>query len=109
MNYVKTLVDLYRLKRQAKLNTKQMRALQGKKLRHMLHYAWENSVYYKRTFQAAGITEEQLDVLPLSCFPTMDKKVFLEHFDELVVPDDLPGNPVILYTMNPHGTACCLA
>lgn len=76
MNYVKTLLDLYRLKRQAKLDAKRMRVLQEKKLRTMLHYAWENSAYYKRTFEAAGITEEQLDDLPLSCFPTIDKKVF---------------------------------
>lgn len=89
MNYLKTLVDLYRLKRQAKLNAKRMRTLQEKKLRAMLHHAWENSPYYKRTFQAAGITEKQLDELPLSCFPTIDKKVFSEHFDELVVPQDL--------------------
>lgn len=89
MNYFKTLTDLYRLKKQAKLSTNQMRALQEKKLRHMLRYAWENSMYYKRTFEAAGITEDQLEVLPLSCFPTLDKKILLEHFDELVVPTDL--------------------
>lgn len=89
MNYLKTLVDLYRLKRQTKLSTKQMRSLQERKLRAMLHHAWEHSVYYRRTFEAAGITEEQLEELPLSCFPTIDKKEFLEHFDELVVPKDL--------------------
>lgn len=89
MNYFKTLVDLYRMKKQAKLNAKQMRTLQDKKLRKLLHYAWENSVYYRRTFTAAGIREEQLDELPLSCFPTIDKKGFLEYFDELVVPKDI--------------------
>lgn len=89
MNYFKTLVDLYRLKKQAKLTAQQMRTLQNKKLRNMLHYAWEHSAYYRRTFTAAGITEEQLDELPLSCFPTIDKKEFLEHFDELIVPIDL--------------------
>lgn len=89
MNYLKTLSALYRLKRQAKLGIRQMHALQEKKLRMMLHHAWENSAYYKRTFEAAGITEEQLDELPLSCFPTIDKKTFLEYFDELVVPQDL--------------------
>ena len=88
MNYLKTLVDLYRLKRQAGFSTERMRKLQNQKLRRMLHYAWEHSAYYRRTFQAAGITEEQLDELPLSCFPTLDKKILLEHFDELVtVPD----------------------
>lgn len=89
MNYLKTLIDLYRLKRQAKFSSKKMRALQEKKLRNMLHHAWENSTYYRRTFEAARITEEQLDELPLSCFPTIDKKGLLEHFDELVVPRDL--------------------
>lgn len=89
MNYLKILVDLYRLKRQTKLSTKQMRSLQERKLRAMLHHAWEHSVYYRRTFEAAGITKEQLDELPISCFPTIDKKEFLEHFDELVVPKDL--------------------
>ena len=74
MNYLKTLSALYRLKRQAKLGIRQMHALQEKKLRMILHHAWENSAYYKRTFEAAGITEEQLDELPLSCFPTIDKK-----------------------------------
>lgn len=89
MNYLKTLLDLYRFKKQAKLSVKQMRALQEKKLRQMLHYALEHSSYYKKTFEAAGIKEEQLDELPLSCFPTIDKKIFLEHFDEIVVPKDL--------------------
>ena len=89
MDYLKTLINLYRLKRQAKFSTKQMRALQEKKLREMLHHVWENSAYYRRTFEAAGIAEEQLDKLPLSCFPTIDKKGLLEHFDELVVPKDL--------------------
>ena len=58
-------------------------------MRKMLHYAWEHSAYYRRTFEAAGITEKQLDELPLSCFPTIDKRELLEHFDELVVPKDL--------------------
>ncbi|MEE0420548.1 MAG: AMP-binding protein [Lachnospiraceae bacterium] len=89
MKYFKMLIDLYCLKRQAKFTAKQMCALQEKKLRKMLHYAWEHSAYYRRTFEAAGITEKQLDELPLSCFPTIDKRELLEHFDELVVPKDL--------------------
>ena len=89
MNYFKTLLNLYRLKRQAKFTAKQMRTLQEKKLRKLLHYAWEHSAYYRRTFETAGIKEEQLDELPISCFPTLNKKELLEHFDELVVPKDL--------------------
>ena len=89
MNYFKTLADLYELKKNVKLNAEQMRSLQDRKLRKMLRFAWENSAYYRTAFEKAGITEEQLDTLPLSCFPTIDKQGLLEHFDELVTVPEL--------------------
>ena len=89
MNYLKTLADLYRLKKQVKMSVQKMRMLQEKKLRKMLHHAWEHSAYYRRSFEEAGIKEDQLDQLPLSCFPTIDKNSLLEHFDELVTLPDI--------------------
>ena len=89
MNYLKTLTDLYRLKKNAKLSAKKMKSLQDGKLRKLLRFAWEHSAYYRSAFEDAGITEEQLGTLPLSCFPTIDKQKFLEHFDELVTVPDL--------------------
>lgn len=89
MNYFKTFVDLYKLKKQEKLSVFQMRELQDKKLRKLLHAAWDNSAYYRKTFEQAGITEEQLERLPLSCFPTIDKQLLLAHFEELVTEPGL--------------------
>ena len=89
MNYFRMLKDLYQLKRQCRINPEQMRILQDKKLRKLLHYAWEHSSWYRSSFEKAGITEDQLDTLPLSCFPTIDKQQLLEHFDELVTVPDL--------------------
>ncbi len=89
MNYLKTLTDLYRLKKNVKLSAEKMRSLQDEKLRKLLRFAWEHSAYYRAAFEKAGITEEQLDTLPLSCFPTIDKQMLLEHFDELVTVPDL--------------------
>ena len=89
MNYLKIVQNLYRLKKQANLNIEQMHTLQEKKLRTLLHYAWEHSMYYRRTLERAGIREEQLDELPLSCFPTIDKGLLLEHFNELVTEPEL--------------------
>ena len=89
MNYLKTLTDLYRLKKNMKLSVEKMRSLQNGKLRKLLRFAWEHSAYYRAVFERAGITEEQLDTLPLSCFPTIDKQALLEHFDELVTVPDL--------------------
>ena len=89
MNYLKTLTDLYRLKKNVKLSAEKMRSLQDGKLRKLLRFTWEHSAYYRAAFEKAGITEEQLDTLPLSCFPTIDKQMLLEHFDELVTVPDL--------------------
>ena len=84
MNYLKTLLELYKLKRHIKWNLNQMKDFQSRQLNQLLHYAWEHSYYYRSTFEKAGITEELLNRLPLSCFPTLDKQDLLEHFDELV-------------------------
>ena len=73
MNYLKTLTDLYRLKKNAKLSAKKMKSLQDGKLRKLLRFAWEHSAYYRSAFEDAGITEEQLGTLPLSCFPLTSK------------------------------------
>ena len=72
-----------------KLSAEKLRSLQNGKLRKLLRFAWEHSSYYRAVFERAGITEEQLDTLPLSCFPTIDKQALLEHFDELVTVPDL--------------------
>lgn len=89
MNYLKTLTDLYRLKKNVKLSAEKMRSLQDEKLRKLLRFAWEHLAYYRAAFEKAGITEEQLDTLPLFCFPTIEKQMLLEHFDELVTVTDL--------------------
>ncbi len=89
MHYIKVLADLYRLKRNEKKSVNRMKDMQEKKLRKLLFYAWEHSDYYRRTFTAAGITENQLSTLPLSAFPTLDKKTLMEHFEELVTVRDV--------------------
>ena len=40
MNYLKTLTDLYRLKKNVKLSAKKMKSLQDGKLRKLLRFAW---------------------------------------------------------------------
>lgn len=89
MNYLKMLKDLFVFMKNTRLPETQMKELQNRKLRTLLHFAWEHSAFYRRAFEMAGITEEQLDSLPLSAFPTIDKTVLMEHFDELITVRDL--------------------
>ena len=88
MNKLKTLKDLFAFLKNTRLSGAQMKALQNQKLRTLLHFAWERSAFYRRTFEKAGITKEQLDSLPLAAFPTIDKQILMEHFDELIT---VPG------------------
>ena len=89
MNVVKILMDLVRFMKNSRLTEAQMKELQNRKLREMLRFAWNHSAFYRRAFEKAGITEEQLDSLPLSAFPTIDKRILIEHFDELITVSDL--------------------
>ena len=89
MNYLKTLKDLFIFMKNTRLSDTQMKEVQNRKLRTLLHFAWERSAFYRRTFEKAGITEVQLDSLPLSAFPTIDKTVLMENFDELITVQGL--------------------
>lgn len=89
MNYTKVLLGLFQLKRNEKKSAWQMKQIQEEKLRKLLAYAWEHSRFYRRTFREAGITREILSELPLSAFPTINKKILMEHFNELVTVNDI--------------------
>lgn len=94
MEYFKLLWDLYKLKRNTIKTKEQIKNLQNKRLRKLLEYAYENSKYYRRTFEEAGITREQIYSLPISAFPTIDKELLMEHFNDLVTNDDLKQNDI---------------
>ena len=89
MNYIKTIFDLWQLKRNEKKSVEEISSLQTKKLKRLLHYAYEHSVYYRSSFERAGITAEMIDSTPLSSFPTMDKSVLMSQFEEIITVPDL--------------------
>lgn len=51
MSYIKTLRNFYRLKSNVKRSREEIKELQDQRLRKLLHYAWEHSAYYRRTFE----------------------------------------------------------
>lgn len=89
MNYLKLLWKLSALKRNEKKSHQQMKELQEKKLRAMLRFAYDNSTYYKNSFEAVGINNKNISTIPLCEFPTIDKPTLLTHFDELVTSSEI--------------------
>lgn len=88
MNCIKTIWNLWNLKRNEKKSAAKISALQDKKLKRLLHYAYEHSSYYRDSFERAGITAASIDSVPLSAFPVMDKSVLMSRFEEIVT---VPG------------------
>ncbi len=84
MNHARLLWQLYRKKQLMKKPQEQVQALQEKKLRKILLYAYEHSAYYREAFESAGITADRIGTTPLERFPTLNKELLLEHYDEIV-------------------------
>ncbi|WP_343209673.1 phenylacetate--CoA ligase family protein [Anaerolentibacter hominis] len=97
MNNLNLLKELTKLKKNEKMTREQMVRLQNQKLRQLLRHAWQNSPYYRQAFEQAGITEDNLDVLPLSAFPTIDKALLMERFDELITATDLKQEELLRF------------
>ena len=89
MNYFRLLWNLYQQKQNTKKSRQQIELLQKRKLEKILRYAYENSPYYRETFEAAGIDADTIVKTPLSSFPTLNKDQLMEHFDDLVTDRSL--------------------
>lgn len=100
MNYLKVLFDLYNAKSNIKKSATQIKKLQQKKLRKMLRYAYDHSEYYRREFQAAGITDKNIDSTSLENFPTIDKQILLSHFDEIITISDITQEEIRRFDEN---------
>ena len=64
MNYLNLLWELYTLKQNEKKTCEEMAELQQKKLRHMLAFAYEQSGYYRKAFEADSYGRNFLGVPP---------------------------------------------
>lgn len=96
MGYMRLLWELYRLKKNVTKSAGQIKKQQQKELRKLLRYAYRNSAYYRRTFEKAGISEKNIDRIPLKKIPVMNKELLMQYYDELVTDpkirqEDLQG------------------
>ncbi len=100
MNYLKLLWDLCSLKRNVHKSREQIKALQEKKLRKILKYAYNHSPYYAKIFRENGIDDKNINTAPISKFPTIGKATLLEHFNEIVTASDLRQEDLRIFDEN---------
>lgn len=84
MNYGKLLYGFLTLRANMKKTKSKIQQIQQRKLRKLLVHAYQHSPYYHMRFKEAGITEKNINDVPICEFPTMNKADMLKHFDEIV-------------------------
>lgn len=95
MNYFRLLWNLYQQKQNTPKSRQQIEILQKKKLHKMLRYAYTHSPYYRKAFEAVGITADNIADTPLDRFPTLNKELLMTHFDELVTDRALKQKDIL--------------
>lgn len=88
MGYISLLWNFFKLRKNTTKSKEEMLKLQNEKLLNILKYAYDNSKYYQREFREKGIKREDIDYLPLSSFPTIDKSILMKNFDELITTNE---------------------
>lgn len=61
-----------------------------KKLKETLIYAYENTIFYKKTFDKVGFNPYNFsDIKEMDKIPTINKELILEHFDEFLSKENI--------------------
>lgn len=84
MDFAEVTLRLTASKAVARLPRKALLDLQQKRLRRMLRFAFEHSRYYRAAFRSAGITGQNIDQMPIERFPSIDKQVLIDRFDDII-------------------------
>ncbi|MDS0527898.1 phenylacetate--CoA ligase family protein [Clostridium sp. SHJSY1] len=62
--------------------------IREKKFREILKYAYSKSNFYNKLYSSYGISEENIKNISITQLPSIDKKILIDNFDDLVtVPD----------------------
>lgn len=100
MGYINLLFNLYQLKTNTSKTREEIEALQRKKLIKILEYAYDNSKFYRRTFEKKGIKRSDIKNTPISQFPSIDKKILMENYDDVITVSDLNQNDLREFDSN---------
>ncbi len=67
---------------------------QKAKLRKLLKYAMKYSNFYRKYYSDNGISFNDLENINIDNLPTIDKKMMMDNFDDLVIPKEITKNRV---------------
>lgn len=71
--------------------------IREQKFRKILRHAYSKSPFYRNLYSEKGIRLEDLDEIPITELPYIDKQMLLEHMDEILTVKDLKADEVMSF------------
>jgi len=84
MSILNLMSKINSIKKAERLDSRQIGNLQQKRLNKLLKHVLEKSIFYQRYYKQHGIIIDNVDKIALQDLPPIDKKIMMEHFDDLV-------------------------
>ncbi len=98
LNYAQIALEFFRLNHNFKKSRQEILDIREKKFRKILKYAFDHSKFYHDYYLSHGIKKNDLQDIPIESLPTINKSLFIEHFDDISTTEDLTFEKIKRFT-----------
>lgn len=88
MGILGVLKEAWQMKRNMRLSRKEILNLQEEKLYKLIEHVLKNSKFYREYYGKHGISLENYRDINFTRYPTIDKSILINYFDELICTED---------------------
>lgn len=88
MGALNILKEVRRMKKNMKLPREEILKIQEEKLYKLIEYVLKNSKFYREYYGRYGISLENYRDIEYSSYPTIDKRIVTNHFNDLICTKD---------------------
>jgi len=71
-----------------------------KKFHKLINFVFKNSLFYKNYYQSHGIRERDLKNISIDKFPSIDKNIMMENYDQIITDKGLSKNRIETFIEN---------
>jgi phenylacetate-coenzyme A ligase PaaK-like adenylate-forming protein len=88
MEIMHLLKEVYNIKKNNKRSRDEILELQKNKLNNLIEHVLKNSKFYREFYGEHGITLENYKMIDYNKYPTIDKEIIIDNFDDLICTKD---------------------
>ncbi|UUV17242.1 hypothetical protein NRK67_04885 [Fusobacteria bacterium ZRK30] len=88
MEIMHLLKEVYNIKKNNKRSRDEILEIQNSKLNDLIEHVLKNSKFYREFYGKHGITLENFKTIDYNKYPTINKDIISDHFDDLICTKD---------------------